>query len=265
MSGRPRYTVVTDQSRLGRWLTSRTEAERIAARWVKHGLGHVRVLNQDGRTVEPRSSVGRDFDKRALLKSIDKDIKAANRAKLAALRTKIREAVALRKSGRAGLREFCALERQRGRQRIEALRAELKAAASSVRLEARGNCQRARRAPGVEIARLRLELETERRFLAEMRRIEAGNRARGRRPGLATARVRQGESDDEVRSNIPADLVPLFNRIRWTIKASPRKSRTEAFLEYVEAHPGEEYQAIDDKTDALVRELERRQRAGGRR
>jgi len=45
------------------------------------------------------------------------------------------------------------------------------------------------------------------------------------------------ESDDEVRRNIPADLVPVFNRIKRQVKSDKRRSRTETFLEWVEAHP----------------------------
>lgn len=208
----------------------------------------------------------RDFDRKALLKSIDKDQKAAARAKVHALKLKIREAVALRRSGRAGLKEFCALERQRGRERVLALRSELKATIASIRLDVRGNCERARRAPSLEVLRLREELRAERKFQAEMRRIEAGNRARAgaRLKGLARASVRRGESDDEVRQNIPADLIPLFERVKRSIKGSPRKTRTEEFLEYAEEHPGEEIHAIEDKTDALIADLERQQRAGRR-
>jgi hypothetical protein len=261
---RARYTVITvdekglTKSRLGRWV-SRAEAERVADLWKRHGMRPM-IISTD----PSERAVERDFDRKALMRGIDKDLKAANRDKLASLRTKIKEALVLQRSGRAGLTDFCSLERQRGRQRIEALKAELKAAAASIRLEARGSCERARRAPRLEVARLREELAAERKFIEDMRRIEAQSRARARRPGFAKAKVRQSESDDEVRANLPPDLVPLFNRVRRSIKGSPRKSRTEAFLQYVEEHPGEEYEAIEGKTDALVRELERQQRAGRR-
>src|SRR6185295_17647714 len=75
------------------------------------------------------------------------------------------------------------------------------------------------------------------------------------RPGVARA-VARGESDDEVRANIPPDLVPLFERVKRGIKGSARESRTEAFLRYVEEHPREQFAAVDDATDALIREME---------
>jgi hypothetical protein len=73
---------------------------------------------------------------------------------------------------------------------------------------------------------------------------------------------RRGESDDEVRANIPEELIPLFNRVKRAIKAGKRMTRTEAFMKYAEEHPGERYEGIEDKTDALVRQLESRQRSG---
>ncbi len=60
----------------------------------------------------------------------------------------------------------------------------------------------------------------------------------------APARTRR-ESDEEVRQNIPRALVELFNRVRHAIKGNARQTRTEAFLQYVEEHPGEEIAAAE--------------------
>lgn len=61
--------------------------------------------------------------------------------------------------------------------------------------------------------------------------------------------MRIAESDDEVRQNIPLELVPLFNRVRTGIKKTHGESRTEAFLRYVEEHPGEEIAAVERVAD----------------
>lgn len=53
------------------------------------------------------------------------------------------------------------------------------------------------------------------------------------------------ESDDEVLTNIPPHLHPLFRRIGRTLRAKRGQSRTEAFLSYVHDHPGEEDEAVD--------------------
>jgi len=61
-----------------------------------------------------------------------------------------------------------------------------------------------------------------------------------------------------VRSNLPADLIPLFEKVKRGIKPTPRMSRTESFLKYAEEHPDEVLGGIDDKTEALIREFESR-------
>lgn len=57
--------------------------------------------------------------------------------------------------------------------------------------------------------------------------------------------MRSSESDDEVRQNIPEHLIPLFNRLRPGLKKCAGKSRTEAFLQYVEEHPGEDIESVE--------------------
>jgi len=59
-----RYTVVTERSRLGRWVTQ-SEAERVADLWRRHGLKNVRVIaderrpSRDGaRRPSPRFDLG---------------------------------------------------------------------------------------------------------------------------------------------------------------------------------------------------------------
>jgi hypothetical protein len=108
-----------------------------------------------------------------------------------------------------------------------------------------------------KVERARGELAAENKYQRELRRIERGNRAKLKaRP---PAKVRRQETDEEVRGNIPPELAALFDRVKRSIRGSDRKSRTEAFLEYAEAHPDEEWQALEDRTDEVIRELERRQ------
>jgi hypothetical protein len=220
----------------------------------------------------PQAKTERDpaLDKKALWKGIDKDIRQKNREKVLAMREKIRSLMKGGPEARQRAKAYCQEERQKAVARAQAIRIQMKAEARALaeaeRTGATWRCGAEKRLHSAELARLRQDLLSERKHQADIRRIEAENRARGRtmRPGLKRAAERKSESDDEVRSNIPEELVPLFNRVRRSIKPGLRKSRTEAFLEYVEEHPGEEYQGLEDKTDALVRELERQQRAGRR-
>ena len=64
---------------------------------------------------------------------------------------------------------------------------------------------------------------------------------------------------DECQS-LPPDLVALFERVKRGLKGSPRETRTEAFLRYAEEHPGEVLAALDDKTERVIRDLERQER-----
>lgn len=211
-----------------------------------------------------RRNEKRTFDKAALMREIAREQKKKERAKIADLEARIRSLVHERRGGREAVRAYCDQERAAARSRIlrlqDDLRAELRRLSRDERLEARGRCDRARRGPSIQIGELRRKLEEERRFLVEMRRIESEQRAT-RRP-ITPSRVVTSESDDEVRQNIPEDLIPLFERVKRSIRPGLRKSRTEAFLEYVESHPREQYSAVEDKTDELIREMQRRQRSG---
>jgi hypothetical protein len=81
--------------------------------------------------------------------------------------------------------------------------------------------------------------EHERQRLRELQ----GHRARvARHVAQHEARERAGESDDTVIQDLEAhhpELVPVFRKIRAQIKASPRRSRTEAMLEWAEENPDE--------------------------
>ena len=112
---------------------------------------------------------------------------------------------------------------------------------------------------GVRFQGARAALLTERNHRKEMRAIEASSRARSKedRAKLAKAIERRSESDDEVRSNIPPELAPLFEKVKRGIKGSARKSRTEEFLEYVEEHPREAWES-DDPYERAAQEMEAR-------
>ena len=136
---------------------------------------------------------------------------------------------------------------------------ELREAMRAERLGARQACTvRLGEARGIKdaILRARAELQAEKKYEADLRRIDRANRKRRSEAPRVTRIERQAESDDEVRGNIPPELGALFERVKRSIKASPRMSRTEALLKYAEEHPDEVLVAIDDKADALIRELE---------
>jgi hypothetical protein len=107
---------------------------------------------------------------------------------------------------------------------------------------------------GSEVERALASLELER---GSQKQLAAWTR---KTPGkVTTARERSQESDDEVIANIddPA-LVPVFHQVRGKIKGSARRTRTEAFAEWVAGHAAEVYEiqhaALENEINALERE-----------
>jgi hypothetical protein len=119
-----------------------------------------------------------------------------------------------------------------------------------------------------KVARGRAKLKEEQAF---NRQIEtAGRPPRAR----STSKERAQESDDAVRSNLPADMIRVFDAVRKHIKGGPRKTRTEAFFEWAEENPDEVWSVLQHQADrelaALLAEQEqttkayKRARAGRR-
>jgi hypothetical protein len=195
-----------------------------------------------------------------LVRAIRAEEKRKDRARLGTLRQEVRDARKRRAAAIAEARRACANRRKK----VPTLR-EAAAMLRAARAEARATCDaslsKARTLKGAE-ARARAERQAEAAHQRTMRRLErhAKERAGELRPSLAKARVRRQESDDEVRANIPPERAFLFERVKRQIKGSPRRTRTEEFLDYAHEHPDEELEALEDKTDAMIREHEQRQR-----
>jgi hypothetical protein len=212
--------------------------------------------------------------KRELDREIRKELKRQARARVLGLKDAIREARSSRRDKLRGIVTSCREWRREAKARIAHMRAqarvELRNKAAAERDGARLLCasNRARIATGTKdaLARARAEHAAERKFQADLRRIERGNRERERqwRPRRTRAEAIR-ESDDEVRVNIPPELVPLWERVKGGIRGGDRKSRTEAFLQYVEENPQEALEASGDRTDALIAELEAEMRGPRRR
>jgi len=204
----------------------------------------------------------------ALLRDIDREHRRKAKAKLRQLREELRAARLVRKNALAEATSKCRSERLavRDRTRMERLRAleTLHRALHAERQAARDACsirkEEAKKNTSDAIGRAREELAAERKYQDDIHRIEQGNRQRRRETTRTTAAERRSESDDEVRANTPSELLSLFERVKRGIKGSARETRTEAFLRYAEEHPDEVLGAIDDKTEQVIRDLERRQR-----
>jgi hypothetical protein len=191
-----------------------------------------------------------------LWKQIKREEKKSNRARVLELRAKVRQLRAERSRAIARARAACK-RRRSGVPTLKQAAAMLRAARAEARATCDGELAAAKVLKTAE-ARARAERDAEKKHQATMRRLERQGKAREseRRPTLARTRV--SESDDEVRGNIPPELVALFERVKRQIRGSDRMTRTEAFLQYAHEHPDEEIQALEDKTDEMIRQYERR-------
>jgi hypothetical protein len=186
------------------------------------------------------------------------------KATLRQLREDLRMARAAHRGRLGEVRQACRADKRAVRDRVVAMRhlarLELGARIRDERAGAVQACHIRHAQAKAEVSSPREKLAEERRYQAELRRIERLYVQKRREVKRASRKERESESDDEVRGNIPPEYIALFERVKGKIHGSERRSRSEAFLEYVESHPGEYLEALEDRTDALVRELERQER-----
>lgn len=204
-----------------------------------------------------RSAAQAKRDRRDLMRAIERELKTKNRAKLVRLRDQWRT---LRDARRAQLAEALLQCKARRPPTLAAVRAELRRERAAAREAC--NLDRAKaRTLKDKAKQARAELVAERDYQRALRRIEAANREKQKRAKRPLVKTRASESDDEVRGNIPPELVPLFDRVRKQIRATDRMNRTEAFLQYAHDHEseGEQWAALEDRVDETIRALERRQ------
>lgn len=176
---------------------------------------------------------------------------------------KLRDRVRLAKARRKKRIARCKVDAKRAIKRAER---EAKKAQAEIRKQLRvakrkanqvgSACRISARGEGIErvekaIQALSAELEKIRELAHKAATMRS---SRGRAGGLRAAELR-GEADDRVRFNIGDDpyLLALFEKVKRQIKASPFRTRTEAFFEYVHDNP----EALDEVRAKKEREYER--------
>lgn len=163
-------------------------------------------------------------------------IRARERAELARLRLELRAAKERRARLVREARAMCKRGRLTLKARLRAEREALRRKAESARRAERQACRArkalAKRAGARSVAVVKSAISAERHARATQR-LQAGEVKR------RTAAEALQEADDAVLRDIPQELVPLWNRVRNRFKASSRKSRAEAFMQWAEENPGE--------------------------
>ncbi len=171
------------------------------------------------------------LDKKKLRREIERARRTAFKTRLLELRELIKAARVARSEAIHGVKTDCALKR---RELSESCRTR------AVIAKASGNR---------EVSTRKAKLLEERGFEQAMRQHERPRRLR------STTGERRQESDDEVRTNLAPDMVPVFDAVRKHIKGTPRKSRTEAFLQWAEENPAEVYDLMQHDADKYLAQL----------
>lgn len=193
-------------------------------------------------------------ERKKLQRDLAQHLRKKDRATLADLRARIELAQVNRRAMLSTARMRCSTARVELRDRQRAERERLRDAQRAQRGAGKVAC-----AVGREEAREvgRLEQAAAAKALRDERRLQREVRAADKRASLvrSTKRERAQEDDDAVRANLPPDLVPVFDQVKKKIKGSPRKSRTEAFLQWAEENPGEIVAVQQADADAYLAKL----------
>lgn len=190
-------------------------------------------------------------------KELSRELRSKDRDRLKRLKVALREARDARRRRVADLRALCKAEKVRLREKVQQLKQELREARAALRGR-RSSCSTeivAARVEGVQtVGQARAAYEGER---AEQKRTRSIERAWKK----TTAAERRGESDDEVRGNLPPELVPVFERMKRGIRPTDRASRTEVFLDWVHRNSATVERLLNEEHERSMRALEAEERA----
>jgi len=199
--------------------------------------------------------------RKQLRQEAERAARQRDRARLRELREHLRHASKLKRSRAREVVIACRQARVRLRAQRKAAQAryaaEVAAARERERLASRKSCD-AKKLKTASSAVSRVE-RAKRALLAERSHQEHARVWARKDPLQRPAHKRRGdslqESDSEVVHNIPHDLLPVWKAVRGRIKSTPRRSRTETFLEWIEEHQGEVQRILDKQIERDVSEL----------
>jgi hypothetical protein len=194
----------------------------------------------------------------------ESELKKRDKARLRELAQKIAHARATKTTNLRQIKALCRLGRQNLRARVRALRSET---AEQLReTVARMKQAQAEQCTADELAaatNLTAHLNTARTELADARRSFTHHY--GRKPSRSSSKEKRQESADEVAHNLPAELVAVWRSVERKIHGGPRKSRTEAFLEWAEENPDAVHAVMYEQADRDVARLVAEHQATGAR
>lgn len=195
---------------------------------------------------------------RAIRDQLERDLKRKDRETLRRLRENIRNAKKRRQERKREVAASCRASRRAFSARAKKARERLNASIRRTRERAKGLCATARgeaqRETLEQIERAVSALDQER---ALQRQLRAWTKPKVC-PTTRTKREARQESDCEVQGNIEEPgLRVVWEQVKGRIKGSARRSRTEAFYEWVAEHPAEVYAIQERDTERAIEALER--------
>lgn len=181
-----------------------------------------------------------------------------HRRALQAVELQLRTVKRRRREALAAARVLCKRLKMKARNAVKLMRARererINAEAQALRAQACTACEHRRNVIRASAARAEKKAEDHgrelRRLDREARRIDSRKTRELRR--LTTTKERRQESDDEVARNVGAELLQVWEKHKRRFGQPRNKSRTEAFLEWVEENPGEVLETQAERGAALA-------------
>lgn len=189
----------------------------------------------------------------------------ADRDQLEKLRRRITTAKARRRTAFGRASALCKRARLSVARQVKAYRAKERARINEevgrLRTEAQTKCRR-RKASIMSSGRTLESRNKE--ALAEQRRVNAmvkrwEREAAGKHKKATSATERRQQGVQAVLNNLPSELHAVFRRVKGQIAGTARKTRTEAFLDWVDANPEEVFEIQHGGLDAEISKMVRKQ------
>ena len=205
-------------------------------------------------------------------KDLDRDYHRKAREQIRTLRERVKNAKRERSRRAKQARAVCRAAKRDAKRKAREIRAQHLAATqaeiAALRAAAAGTCgvagSKARARAAESFARAASALDSEQRYYAQIRRLSAKPK-HTRAEAQRAARERARESDDQVETNLPRELVPVWHERAPKTRATERASRTEVFLQWVHDHPADVERIVTRDIDAQVAAWVREEREHVRR
>lgn len=175
-----------------------------------------------------------------------KDVSRVNdKAAIAKKKKAMKEARAEKRSAMKDARKECKADREKTKEStratfkktVEKARGKRDSARAAARSRCAAGVQKVVNSHDPRIKKVHGDLADERKHQNEIKRIEAANKDREKKRPKKTAGERLHEADQEVVQNLPPELIPVWHHFKDKVKGSKRRSRYEAFMDFLHDRP----------------------------